>query len=130
MKRHLQPPLLTPKPILNKTHQDPFGNEVFGEWTSENLVFWFIRLVILTRPSDPIDNIQVNTDSINSSVAIIDDKNTVIGGAFNSVVKPKEAPFRNSDQFLDAVMVADKPIFDLIFEQEHEAIKALKGEIF
>ena len=126
MKRHLQPPLLTPETILNKIHQDPFGNEVFGEWNSENLVYWFIRLVILTHPFDPIDNIRVNSDSINLSVAIVDEKSTVIGGAFNSVVEPGEVPFRNSDPFLDAVMVADKPIFDLIFAQEHDAVEALK----
>ena len=126
MKRHLQPPQLMPAELPNKVHRDPFGIDNFGEWTSENNLVWVIRLLILTNPSDPPESIKINTDSVNVSVAILDDTDTVIGGAFNMTVNPEETPFRAGDPFLDAVMLADKPIFDLIFEQEHQAMEALK----
>lgn len=126
MRRHLQPPLLMPKILLEKRHHDPYGNDSFGEWSSENILQWVIRLMILTNPSDPIGDIHINSDSVDLSVAILDDNSTVIGGAFNYVIKMEEVPFRAEDPFLEAVMLADKPIFDLIFAQEHEAVEALK----
>lgn len=128
MKKHLQPPLLIPETLHDRIHGDPFGNDRFGDWTSENILFWVIRLLILTNPSDPIERIRVNTDSIDLSVVILDENETVIGGAFNVVAKLKEVPFRSGDSFLDAVMLADKPIFDLISSQEHQAIEALNGK--
>ena len=125
MKRHLQPPLEAPLPIIDYLYTDPFGKENFGEWTSANLVFWFIRLFILTKPSDPIDKISINSETINLSLAILAKDSTIIGGAFNAIVLPTEEELRKSDPFLDTVLLSDKPIYDLLFTQEHEAIAAL-----
>ena len=128
MKKHLKPPRNKPESILNKVHFDSFGSDAFGEWSSENLVYWFIRLFILTNASDPIDKIKTNEDSNKLSVAIVNHTSQIIGGAFNITVHSDEQFLRQSDPFLDAVLLADKPIFDLIFSQEHEAIEALKGK--
>lgn len=126
MKRHLQPPRDMPETIISAVHHDPFGRESFGEWSAENLLFWFIRLFILTNPSDPIDAIGIKGDLNKLSTAILNRDSKIIGGAFNITVHLKEGSLRTSDPFLDAVLLADKPIFELIFSQEHEAIEALQ----
>lgn len=126
MKKHLKPPRNKPGSILQKIHDDSFGQDAFGEWTAENLVYWFIRLFILTKPSDPIGKIGTNDDLNKCSLAILNRKSQIIGGAFNITVPAQEQALRKSDPFLDAVWLADKPIFDLIFAQEHEATEALK----
>lgn len=128
MKRHLQPPQKVPSPIIDYLYTDPFGKGNFGEWTAANLVFWFIRLFILTKPSDPIDKIGINPETINLSLAILDKDSTIIGGAFNAIVLPTEEELRKSDPFLDTVLLSDKPIYDLLFSQEHEAIEALENK--
>lgn len=128
MKRHLRPPKNMPPAIIETLHIDPYGKDNFGEWTSENLVFWFIRLFILTNPTDSINNISVNQDVLKFSVAILDDSSKIIGGAFNTIISSQEEQLRKSDPFLEAVFSSDKPIFDLIFSQEHDAIKALKNK--
>ena len=125
MKAHLRPPLSIPLKIKKHTHQDPFGRDDFGAWTGESIVFWYMRLFILTKPTDTIKSITVNNDSINLSVAIVNKQNIIIGGALNNVVKSKDLSIRRSDPFLDAVMLADKPIFDLISSLERIAIEAL-----
>lgn len=126
MVRHVQLPSLMSEQLLNSFHHDPFGNDGFGEWTSENIFFWFIRLFSLTNPSDPIENIKINADSVDFSLAILDENKNLIGGAFNSVMKAEDAPFRDGDAFLDAIIQVYTPNFDLIFTQEHEAVEALK----
>jgi hypothetical protein len=126
MKRHLQPPLKTPTEVLNHIHLDSFGKEGFGEWTAANVVYWYMRLFILTNPSDAVENINVNTDTLNLSLAITNNSSTIIGGALNYLNKPEEIPYRNEDPFIDAVMVIDKPILNLISTLEKEGIDALK----
>ena len=58
--RHLRPPKLPPAGLLEAWHTDPFGSEPFGLWTTESLLSWFIRLVVLTDPTGPRSTIQIN----------------------------------------------------------------------
>lgn len=128
MKKHLKPPKVMPKNIENIFHIDFLGQDSFGEWSAANIVYWFIRLLILTNPSDPVSNIRKNNSSYHLSLAMFDDSVNVVGGAFNTIVPYEAELFRDNDPFLDAILSADKPIIDLIFEQEHEAIEALKAQ--
>lgn len=126
MKRHLKPPRIIPKTIVNAIHQDPFGKESFGELTAEDLLYWFIRLFILTNPTDEIDHISINSEMPKFSVAILNKDSEIIGGAFNLIASPHEEILRKSDPFIDAVLFCDQPILNLIFAQEHDALEALK----
>ena len=62
MNRHVHPPRQIPKQIIDVTHSDAFGNDPFGAWTTENLLFWFVRLILMTDPSHPIGAIRMNDD--------------------------------------------------------------------
>lgn len=126
MQRHLRPPKEKPNSIINIKHIDPFGSNEFGEWSTTNIFYWFIRLFILTNPSDPIDKISTQEDLKKLSLVTLDSHSNIIGGAFNTTVKTDEMPNRESDPFMEAVFVANKPVFDLVFQQEHETIAALK----
>src|SRR5680860_1333667 len=64
MNRHVHPPRQIPKEIINASHQDVFGNDPYGTWTTENILFWFIRLVIITDPSHPKEAVQMSRDPV------------------------------------------------------------------
>ncbi len=129
MKKHLKPPKVMPENIKNSIHVDFLGQDTFGEWSAANIVYWFIRLLILTNPTDPIANIGKNISANNLSLAMFDDDTfELVGGAFNTIVPYETALFRDGDPFLDAILCADKPIVELLFEQEHAALEALKEQ--
>jgi hypothetical protein len=127
VQRHLSVPKEMPKNLPDYIHSDIFGTEHFGGWTKPNIIYWIIRLFVLTNPSDPIGKIEINPDLEKFSLAILNKDSSVIGGAFNSVVHIEENTNREPDPFMRACFMFNKPVFELIFPQEHEAIKALKS---
>ena len=41
--RYLRPPKSPPPGLMAARHTDPLGSDVFGPWTTERLIYWFIR---------------------------------------------------------------------------------------
>jgi hypothetical protein len=125
--RHLQPSRFPPMGLHEARHHDPFGSASFGRWSRERLLYWFIRLLILTDPASARGAITVNTATLTESLAILDGDGHVIGGALNETMPTLDAPptVREGDPFLDAVLAYVEPIFALLGAQDAEAVKAL-----
>lgn len=127
VQRHLNVPKEMPKNLKEYIHSDIFGTNHFGDWKKPNIIYWIIRLFVLTNPSDPIGKIGIHPDLEKFSLAILDYNSSVIGGAFNSVVRIEENPNREPDPFMGACFMFNKPVFELIFPQEHEALETLNN---
>ena len=113
MARHLRPPRHPPAGLMEARHSDPFGSGVpFGLWSMETLLYWFIRLYLLTDPTSPQNAIQVNEEALPQSLATVDGRGQVIGGAFNETMPSLDvAPeFPRDDPFLAAVFAFLEPI--------------------
>jgi hypothetical protein len=125
--RFVRPALHPPADLMQARHADPFGEEVFGTWTKERLLYWFIRLFILTDPASAKAAIRINEDTLAHSLAIVDSQGQPIGGAFNETMPVLEAspPHRQDDPFLAAVWSFAAPFFDLLIAQDTEALAAL-----
>ena len=124
MNKHVHPPKATPSGILNIEHHDPLGIAHFGPWTTENILYWFVRLVILTNPSDPSDQIELNNEVFKHSLAIVENGN-VIGGSLNISLSSEEEKWRTEDPFIDAVFLYQNPIVNFFHFPEQEALLAL-----
>ena len=124
--RHLQPPKYPPVG-LEAHHRDPFGSDVFGPWTKERLLYWFIRLLVLTDPTCPQSSIGINEETLAQSFAIVDRTGQVIGGALNETMPPLNVSpvFRQEDPYLTAVFSFVMPILTLLSTQDTEALTAL-----
>ena len=127
MNRHLQMPRAYNRTIHDIRHRDPYGIHAFGDWTKENNFYWFIRLMILTNPSSSIDNIEINEDLLDLSLAILNEQEQLAGGAYNITVayETEEHQPRSNDPFIEAILPLADPPLALIIEQEHAAINAL-----
>ena len=68
MNRHVHPSTEIPEGVINAKHHDALGNDSFGGWTTENLMFWFIRLIFITNPSNLIGAIRMNDDIFHHSL--------------------------------------------------------------
>jgi hypothetical protein len=125
--RHLQPAKRWPDGLQDAVHIDPFGTTAFGPWSRENLLYWFIRLLVLTDATSPRSAVAVNEAALSQSLAILDDAGDVIGGAINETMPPLVDPpsLRRGDLFLDAVLAFVEPVFALLGAQDAESIKAL-----
>lgn len=125
--RSLQPPKYPPAGLMEARHTDPFGSDVFGAWTTERLIYWFIRLLVLTNPTRPTSAMQIHEETLAQSLAIVDQTGQVIGGAFNETMPPLDVSpvFRQDDPFLTAVSAFVAPIFTLLSTQDAEALTAL-----
>jgi hypothetical protein len=125
--RHLQAPKHPAPGVVDARHADPFGSETFGPWTTESHLYWFIRLLVLTDPTSPRGKIAVNHESLEQSLAIVDDGGAVIGGALNETMPPIDASraFREGDPFLDAALTWIEPILNMLAAQDAEAVTAL-----
>jgi hypothetical protein len=125
--RHLRPARVPPPALREARHADPFGTSAFGPWSTERLLYWFIRLLILTDPTSARGAVEVNADALAQSLAIVDGTGEVIGGALNETLPSLDGPpdFRRGDPFLDAVLAFVEPVFALLGAQEAEAVKAL-----
>src|SRR5829696_8771213 len=105
--RHLRPPKHPPAGLTEARHTDPFGTDSFGSWDTETQLYWIIRLTALTDPTSSADAIEVNEETLAQSLAILDGKGRVIGGAFNETMLPfdVEPQFREDDHpFLDTIV--------------------------
>jgi len=125
--RHLRPARIPPAGLREGLHGDAFGTSGFGLWDTERLLFWFIRLLVLTDPTSPRSAVEVNAEARAQSLAILDDRGDVIGGAINEPMPPAghQPEFRRGDPFLDAVLAFVEPVFELLGAQDAEALKAL-----
>jgi len=125
--RHLQPSRFPPAGLHAALHRDLFGTASFGPWTRERLLYWFIRLLILTDPASPRDAVTVNAGTLTQSLAILDGDGHVIAGALNETMPTLDTPpiVREGDPFLDAVLAYVEPVFALLGAQDAEAVKAL-----
>jgi hypothetical protein len=125
--RHLRPPKHPPAGLMEARHTDPFGADAFGPWDTETHMYWIVRLLALTDPTSPKDAIEVNEETLEQSVAILDEGGRVIGGAFNETMPPfdVEPPLREDDPFLDAVVGAWEPVYAQLGGQDAEALAAL-----
>jgi hypothetical protein len=125
--RHLQPPKYPPAGLMEARHTDPFGSDVFGAWTTERIMYWFIRLLVLTDPTRPQSAMQINEEALAQSLAIVDQTGQVIGGALNETMPPLEVSpvFRQDDPFLTAVFSFMTPVLTLLSTQDAAALTAL-----
>jgi hypothetical protein len=125
--RHLQPAKRPPAGLQGAVHIDPLDRSAFGPWDTERLLYWFIRLLVLTDATSPRSAIKVNTEALAQSLAILDHTGNVIGGALNETMPSHVGPpdFRSGDPFLDAVLAFVEPVFALLGAQDAEAMKAL-----
>ena len=125
--RFVRPSLHPPAGLMQARHADPFGEEMFGAWTKERLLYWFIRLFVLTDPASPKAAIRINEDALAHSLAIVDGQGQVIGGAFNETMPALGATpaRRQDDPFLAAVWSFLAPFFDLLIDHDTEALTAL-----
>jgi hypothetical protein len=125
--RHLRPARVVPAGVREAVHVDPLGRSAFGPWNRERLLYWFIRLLVLTHPASPRSAVAVNGEALAQSLAILDDRGDVIGGAINETMPLLDGPasVREGDPFLDAVLAFVAPVFELLGAQDAEALKAL-----
>jgi hypothetical protein len=125
--RHLQPAKLQPAGLAETFHTDRFGSEAFGPWNKERLLYWFIRLLVLTDASSPRSAVRINGAALGQSLAMLNERGYVIGGALNETMPLLGGPpeFRRDDPFLDAVLAFVEPVFALLGAQDAEALKAL-----
>ena len=125
--RYLQPPKYPPAGLMEARHTDPFGSDAFGPWTKERLLYWFIRLLVLTDPTHPRSAVGIDEETLAQSLAIVNQRGEVIGGAFNETMLPLDVSpvFRQDDPFLAAVFSFVMPILTLLSTQDAEALNAL-----
>lgn len=127
MNRHVHPSQKIPDEIIDVQHQDAFGKDAFGPWTTENILFWCIRLIMLTDPSHASGSIGISEDILGHSLMITDGYSKPIGGALNITLPAKEEEPRKDDPFLQAMFSYQNPILDFIHKHEHTAIHALSN---
>ncbi len=128
--RHLRPPKHPPVGLLEAPHSDPLGSgEPFGPWNTETLMYWFIRLLVLTDPTSPRGAVQLNEEVLAQSLAIVNSRGQVIGGAFNETMPPLNvAPeFRHDDPFMTANLALWEPVLYQLGAQDAEALRALSA---
>jgi hypothetical protein len=126
--RHLRPPKHPPMGLMEARHTDPFGSsDSFGPWTPETLLYWFFRLFVLTDPTSPQNAVQVNEEVLAQSLAIVDSRGQVIGGAFNDTMPPLDvAPeLREDDPFMAPALAFVEPVLAQLDAQDAEALTAL-----
>lgn len=128
--RHLRPAKLPPAGLREAQHTDPFGTEPFGPWTPESLLYWFIRLLVLTDPTSPRGAIREHAAALEQSLAIVDERGQVIGGAINETMPPlEETPaFREDDPFLAAALAYVEPVLTMLGAQDAEGVTALAAQ--
>lgn len=126
--RHVRPAASAPAVLLAARHVDPFGSEEFGPWTTESLLYWFVRLLVLTDPTSPREAIAPNVHALSQSLAIVDETGRVVGGALNEPMAAGEPPaFRAGDPFLAAMLAWCAPILELLSAQDAEGVEALSA---
>jgi hypothetical protein len=126
--RHLRPPKHPPGGLMGARHSDPLGSGLpFGPWNAETLMYWFVRLLVLTDPTSPRGAIELNEGALAQSLAIVDGSGEVVGGAFNETMPPLDAApeFRQDDLFMAAGLAAWEPVLAQLGAQDAQALGAL-----
>jgi hypothetical protein len=67
--RYPQPTRLLPDGLREAVHIDPFGTTAFGPWSRENLLYWFIRLLVLTDATSPRSAVEANGEALGAQDA-------------------------------------------------------------
>ncbi|MBZ5855551.1 hypothetical protein [Flavihumibacter profundi] len=129
MAKHLQPPKACPAEVIGKVHKDSLGEDLFGEWTKENILFWVFRLFIITNPASRLHDISVNAHVIKHSLAVFNNAGEIIGGAINiNLSLPEtEQPIRSNDPFINAVLPFFEPVYQLLSLQINLSLGALRS---
>lgn len=125
MNRHVNPPIQIPTELIDATHKDVFGNDPFGAWTTENLLFWFVRLMLITDPSHPFGAIGIDDDVFRHSLVFLNNHYQPIGASINRTLPNKKVSWRKNDPFIEAMYLYQNPIIDFLHLQEGIAIKIL-----
>lgn len=127
--RHLRPAKNPPAELVEARHSDPFGSSSFGPWNAETLLYWYIRLLLLTDPTSPRSAVRVDDEVLAQSLAIVDRRGEVIGGAFNHTMPPfdEEPELRQDDPFLAALLATYEPVVTFLGTQDAEALTALSA---
>lgn len=125
--RHLRPPKHPPARLMETLHTDPFGTDLFGPWNTETLMYWIVRLFALTDPTSQKNAVEVNGETLEQSLAILDETGRVVGAAFNETMPPFDAepPLRAGDLFLDTVVEIWEPVYAALGAQDAEALAEL-----
>ncbi len=127
MCKHLLPSCAPAGSLRGYVHHDLFGATEVMDWTTDDILPWFIRLCVATDPTSP-QPAPLNEDAISQSMAIVDKATgEVLGGAFNETMPPLdvEPPFREDDALLTAVLGEMMPVLTLLGTQDAEGIAAL-----
>jgi len=126
--RHLRPPAAMPAALEGARHDDPFGSEEIGPWTTARLLYWFIRLLILTDPTSPRAEIRVSRAVLEQSLVVADSSGAILGGAINETLPGHDdtSALRQDDPLLDAVLGFTAPIIELLGTQDAQAVHALE----
>jgi len=127
MIRHLNPPKACPDEVSEMKHNDPFGNDYFGSWTKENIIFWLIRLFIITDPFSPSKAIKKNEDVIKQSLAVLNKEGEVIGGVLNIKLDILNAgrAMRDNDPFIKAILPFFEPNAQFLTAQVNLSLNAV-----
>ncbi len=125
--RHLRPATQVPPGLAAARHRDALGEEAFAGNTREELLYWFIRLMILTDPTSPRSAVRVNEDSLRLSLAIVGADGCILAGAMNETMPPPgpQPVLRQGDPILDAVLGYLWPVLEMLARQDEEAVGAL-----
>jgi hypothetical protein len=125
--RHLNLPKDCPIDRSAFRHKDPLGDDYFGDWTKENLVFWLIRLFFVTDPFSPLGAIENNFDTIRQSLAALNDKGEVIGAVLNIKLDLSNTGrvMRDNDPFISAIVPFFEPISQLVTTQVNLSLNAV-----
>jgi hypothetical protein len=112
---------------MQVVHSDPLGCDSFGSWTPENIIYWFIRLFLLTDPTSSASDIRLNNDVLKQSVAVLDQHGQVTAVALNETMPrlDEQPPLRQDDPFIVAVFTYLQTIFDFLGAQNAAALQAL-----
>ena len=132
ISRNIVPPLTYTNGLTkDSVHCDVLGSSCFGEWSAENLMYWFFRLFFVTNSTDSKGNIRFNSDVLNNSFVSLNEKNEVIGSVLNHLFylsENSESDDRKNDIFLDAIRNYLEPMNSFVLKQDLEALKAISDK--
>lgn len=125
--RHLRPPAAPSPQARSAEHTDAFGRASLGAWSRAELLYWFIRLLVLTDAASPRGAVRRNDAALRASLALLDDSGAVLGAA---LYEPMPAPHecaapRADDPLLAAVWSYVGPVLEMLLWQDAEALAAL-----
>lgn len=129
MTKHMNPPTELPEDCVGIHYEDDFGKHTFGSLKMENIFYWFLRIHVLSKSSSANQRIELDPDLVKQSLVFKNEKNRVIGVVLNLTVDPEAATKPvHIHPFARFVLGVQKPVLDVIYKQESEAIRALSKQ--